>query len=63
MAQPSLPLTNAVTTTQVLITPAIAELERAKPQSRPGDVVSLVASTWSDRFIMTTSHGWLRLPD
>ncbi len=62
MTQPSTPAP-AVTTSQVLIAPAIADLERARPQSRPGEIVSLVASHWRDKFIMTAGYGWLRLPD
>jgi hypothetical protein len=53
----------AVTTAHALITPAIADLERARPRSAPGDVVSLAGRDWQDRFIMTTRYGWLRLPD
>ena len=63
MSQSATPVATAVTTSQVLITPALADLERARPQSRPGEIVSLVANHWKDRFILTSGYGWLRLPD
>ena len=63
MNRPSATTAPAVITTQVLIAPAIADLERARPQSYNGEIVSLEASHWRDRFIKTTAYGWLRLPD
>lgn len=51
-----------VTTSQTLLKAALADLERATPNSRPGDKVSLVANQWQDTFIMTARYGWLRLP-
>lgn len=63
MAHETAAISASVTTTQTLITPAIADLERARPQSRPGEIVSLEAAHWSDKFIMTSRYGWLRLPD
>lgn len=52
-----------ITTSQTLITQAIADLERARPRPAPGEVVSLQAASWSDKFIMTSRYGWLRVPD
>lgn len=53
---------NTVTTSQVLLKPALEDLERAQPNSRPGDRVALVSSHWQETFIKTTRFGWLRLP-
>lgn len=54
---------NTVTTSQILLKPALEELERAHPHSRPGDRVALVSAQWQDTFIMTKRYGWLRIPD
>lgn len=53
----------AVTSSQTLVTPAIADLERAYPNSHPGEIVALETRHWSDKFILTARYGWLRLPD
>ena len=51
-----------VTTSQVLITPAILDIERAQPRSPAGEVVALVSPNGQDQFIKTTRYGWLRMP-
>jgi len=51
-----------VTSSHALLKPAMEDLERATPHSRPGDKASLVANQWQDTFIMTARYGWLRLP-
>lgn len=54
---------NTVVTSQVLLKPALEDLKRARPDSRPGDKVSLVSGQWQETFIMTSRYGWLRLPN
>lgn len=51
-----------VTSSHPLLKPALEDLERATPHSRPGDKAQLVADQWQDTFIMTARYGWLRLP-
>jgi hypothetical protein len=60
MAEQIAPVT--VTSPHALLKPALADLERATPHSRPGDKASLVACQWQETFIMTERYGWLRLP-
>jgi len=53
---------HTVTTSQVLITPAVSDIERIHPNSAAGEVVTLVSTHWQDQFIKTARYGWLRLP-
>lgn len=52
-----------VTSSHTLLKAAMDDLERATPNSRPGDKVSLMASDWQGNFIMTSRYGWLRVPE
>jgi hypothetical protein len=54
---------SCIKTQHVLIHQALEDLIRALPRPTLGQQVEVNSPQWSEVFVMTQLHGWLRVPN